>query len=482
MKTLLLSAFLCITFALQAQVPLVDYSFLAVPPSTVVNKVIVQPDGKILVGGGFTNYAGSGKSNLVRLNGDGTVDATFNPGGSGPDFLVQDMDLMPDGRILIAGNFGTYNGIQNYCVARLFPNAALDPGFHVPPNSINNAVYAIALHRSNAVLVAGDFFICGGHSQPHITRFDSTGVVDTTFWVGTGFDGTVYDLLVLPDQRIVAGGSFYNYQGNWCGDLALLASNGLHDPSMDTDPGFVGTGSSIRALALQPDGKLLAAGYFGWHNGVPRTAIARLDMSGAYDTSFISPLYPYAKVDAIAVQADGHILAGGEFTANMYSPAVPGPSCLIRMNADGSRDNSYDLGTGAGAQAGDTYFVRSIAIQQDGKVLAGGRFTNFDTEAQYQQLIRLHGSLITGITEEHDASAALNAWWSSGELQVTVPAGLSGDARLNVYSTNGQLVHSQLVSTAAGNTFRVRMDPVAGLLLLSLEQGSARLTAKVMVP
>ncbi len=482
MKAFLLVVMLCAGTALSAQVPIIDYSFLAVPPSTVVNKVIVQPDGKILVGGGFNNYAGTGKNNLVRLNNDGTVDATFNPGGSGPNFLVQDMDLMPDGRILIAGNFGTYNGIQNYFVARLFPNGALDPGFHVPPNSINNAVYAIALHRNNTVLVAGDFFICAGHSQPHITRFDSTGVVDTTFLVGTGFDGSVYDLLVLPDQRIVAGGSFYNYQGNWCGDLALLGSNGLHDASMDTDPGFVGTGSSIRALALQPDGKLLAAGNFGWHAGVPRTAIARLDMSGAYDASFISPLYPYAKVDAIAVQADGHILAGGEFTANMYTPAVPGPSCLIRMNADGSRDNSYDLGIGAGAEAGDTYFVRSIAIQQDNNVLVGGRFTTFDTETQYQQIIRLHGSLITGISERADVTPTLNAWWDSGELRVIMPPDFTGDARLNVYSTNGQLVHSQLVSTAIGSTFGVRMDPVAGLLLVSLEQGNARLTAKVMVP
>lgn len=482
MKPFLTLAILFASTALHAQVPIIDYSFLAAPPPTLVNKVLVQPDGKILVGGGFTNYAGSGKSNLVRLNSDGTVDATFNPGGSGPDFLVQDMDLMPDGRILIAGNFGTYNGIQNYFVARLFPNGTLDPGFHVPPNSINNAVYAIALHRNNTVLAAGDFFICAGHSQPHITRFDSTGVVDTTFLVGTGFDGTVYDLLVLPDQRIVAGGSFYNYQGNWCGDLALLASNGLHDASMDTDPGFVATGSSIRALALQPDGKLLAAGLFGWYDGVPRNAIARLDMSGAYDDTFTSPLYPYAKVDAIAVQTDGHILAGGEFTANMYAPPVTGPSCLIRMNANGSRDDTYDLGVGAGADAGDTYFVRSIAVQQDNKVLVGGRFTTFDTETQYQQLIRLHGSLLAGITESDAETPALNAWWYSGELRVTVPADFTGDARLNVYSSNGQLVHSQRAGAAANSTFGVRVNPVSGLLLVSLEQGNARLTAKVMVP
>ncbi|MBK6410324.1 MAG: delta-60 repeat domain-containing protein [Flavobacteriales bacterium] len=310
-----------------AQVPIIDYSFQAVPPTTLVNKVIVQPDGKILVGGGFDNYAGSGKNNLVRLNSDGTVDSTFNPGGSGPDFLVQDIDLMPDGRILIAGNFGTYNGIQNYFVARLFPNGTLDPGFHVPPNSINNAVYAVALHRNNTVLAAGEFFICAGLSQPRITRFDSTGVVDTTFLVGAGFTNTVYDLLVLPDDRIVAGGSFYNYQNNPSGNIALLAPNGLIDPLMDNDPGFQGPGRSGHWRGNRTARSCLG-GYFSYHNSVPRAGIARLDLSGAYDPTFTSPLYPYARVDAIAVQADGHILVGGEFIRNMYDPRRTRPVLL----------------------------------------------------------------------------------------------------------------------------------------------------------
>ncbi|MBK9060158.1 MAG: hypothetical protein IPL81_09905 [Flavobacteriales bacterium] len=482
MKHLLLLASLCVATMLHAQVPIIDYSFLAVPPSVLVNKVIVQPDGKILVGGGFTNYAGSGKGNLVRLNSDGTVDATFNPGGSGPDFLVQDIDLMPDGRILIAGNFNTYNGVQNNFVARLFPDGTLDPGFHVPPNSINSAVYAVALHRKNSVLVAGDFWVCSGHSQPHITRFDSTGVVDTTFLVGAGFTSTVYDLLVLPDDRILAGGTFFLYQDNPCGRIALLAPNGLFDPSMDNDPGIHGSASSVRALARQPDGKILVGGYFTYHNSVPRAAIARLDLSGAFDPSFTSPLYPYARVDAIAVQADGHILVGGEFIGSMYDPNVPGPSCLVRMNADGSRDDTYDLGTGLGADPGDTYFVRSIAVQQDKKVLVGGRFTSFDTETEYHQLIRLHESSFAGINEGHDAPAALNAWWNSRELRVTMPDGFTSGARLNVYTSTGQLVYSQRAGAAANSTIGVKMDPGTGLLLVSLEQGNARSTAKVMVP
>jgi uncharacterized delta-60 repeat protein len=482
MKSFVLAASLCATLAVSAQVPIIDYSFLAVPPTTMVNKVIVQPDGRILVGGGFDDYAGSGKNNLVRLNSDGTVDATFNPGGSGPNFLVQDMDLMPDGRILIAGNFLTYNGITNYYVARLFADGTLDPGFHVPPNAINGAVNAVALHKDNTVVVGGDFFVCYGHSQPYITRFEPTGAIDTTFLVGAGFTSSVYDILVLPDDRILVGGSFTMYQNNPSGKIALLASDGLFDPSMDNDPGLHGTSSSARALARQEDGKILVSGIFTHHNNVARPGIVRLDQSGAYDVTFTSPFYPYARVDAIAVQTDGHIMAGGEFTHGMYDPNVPGPARLVRLNANGSRDDTYDLGVGLGNDQGETYFVRSLALQPDGKTLVGGRFGSVSTETQYRQLIRLHESMPTGISEANNAPAGLNAWWNAGELHVTVPAGFTGDARLNVYTGTGQLVHSQRAGTAANSTFGVRLDPEAGMLFVSLEQDNTRLSTTVVVP
>lgn len=478
MRSLLLTAFLCITIAVQAQVPLVDYSFSAVSPSSFVNKVIVQPDGKILIGGGFLNYAGTGKNYLARLNSDGSVDDTFNPGGIGPDHLVQDMDLMPDGRILIAGNFVSYDGIQTQFVARLFANGILDYSFLVPPNTINGAVLAVAAHRDNTVLVGGEFFTCG-FTQPHIARFEPTGAVDTTFLVGSGFTGNVHDLLVLPDNRILVVGDFYMYQNELCGRIAMLTANGLYDPSMNNDPGFSGSACSLRTLAIQPDGKILAAGVFSHHNGVQRTAIARLDMNGAYDNSFTSPFYPYALIKALAVQSDGRILAGGDFTAGMYDPNVPGPASFLRLNTDGSRDDSYDVGEGTGPVAAS---VRSIVIQEDNKVLVGGAFSSFNTETQYPAIIRLHASSSTSVSEVQNATAGLSAWWNANELQLTAPFDLGSDARLNVYTTNGQLVYSQQVNAAAGSTFAVRIAPVAGLLLLSLEQGNTRFTAKVLVP
>jgi hypothetical protein len=92
---------------------------LAAVPSVQVLKVVELPDGKVLMGGTFTNYAGSSYDHLVRLNADGSLDYTFNSGHQGPQNSVYDIDVMPDGRILICGNFVQYNGVNSFFVARL---------------------------------------------------------------------------------------------------------------------------------------------------------------------------------------------------------------------------------------------------------------------------------------------------------------------------------------------------------------------------
>ncbi|HMN05341.1 MAG TPA: delta-60 repeat domain-containing protein [Flavobacteriales bacterium] len=479
MRPLLLPATLALATLVQAQqLPIIDYDFLAVPPSSLVNKVVVQPDGKILVGGSFTNYAGSGKQNLVRLNSDGTVDPAWNPGGIGPNHLVSDIDLMPDGRILIAGNFVTYNGSPVYFVARLLPNGLRDASFNIPPNSINNAVNAVALHKDNKVVAAGDFFICYGHSQPYITRFNEDGSLDLDFDIGTGFNDAVYDLHILPDESILCAGKFTQYNGNMCGRVALLSSAGPYDPSMDNDPGLVG--GPARALAMQPDGKLLVAGSFNYHDGQPANGLIRLNLDGTRDAGFASPFYPYASVRAVNVLPDGHIMAGGEYTSTMYSPNVGGPNRLTMLQANGSRDDGFGLGQGIlPTDPDNTAFVRSIAVQNDGKILVGGRFGFIDTEMQYRQLVRLKQG-VTGILEQDPA----NVWnvivdHANGELVLADPFHTSGKAHLLIHNGAGQLVHQAQVSVGGGPV-RIKVDLAPGLHLISLQQGGQRVAAKVV--
>lgn len=489
MRHLLLSFLATLSMQLHAQVALIDYGFLAVPPSVLVNSIVVQPDGKILVGGAFTNYAGSGKNNLVRLNSDGTVDPTWNPGGSGPTHLVEDIVLMPDGRILIGGGFVGYNGDQVLFVARLHPNGTRDTSFNIPLNAINNAVLAVELHTDGKVLAAGEFFICYGHSMPYIARFNTDGSPDLTFDIGTGFSSRVHDLLVLPDMRILVAGGFNSYNGHACGRIALLAPGGAYDASMNNSPGLGGIMGSARALVRQPDGKILVSGEFSMHHGTSANGIVRIGIDGTRDTGFASPFYPYAKVDAMAVQADGKIIVGGEYTATMYDPNVQGPNRITRLNADGSRDDAFGLGAGALPEAGGTAFVRAIAIQpaENGpgpadRILVGGRFGALDTETQYRQLVRLQEGNTTGLAEQH-ADNLLNVHFdpATGDLLIHDPFTEAGSTTLQIHTATGQLVHGSMVVAGAGTPIRLRAEFAMGMYLVSVQRGERRMMAKVMV-
>ena len=478
-KIYFIFCFICFSNIIQAQSTFVDYSFLAVPPSVIVYKVVEQPDGKILVGGAFTNYAGSGKKNLVRLNHDGTLDATFNIAGAGPDNMVRDLVLMSDGRIIVCGNFVSYNSTGCSFVIRLHSDGSVDNTFNVPPNAINGAILAVELHTDDKVLAAGEFFTCNGHSQPHITRFNYNGTTDTTFNIGTGFNTNVYDLLVLPDTRILASGRFNSFNGNICGNIALLSPGGPYDATMNNSPGFSGMSiSTAYDLERQSDGKILVAGDFSYHNGQLITGIARLDINGSRDLSFTPPFYPFAIIKAIAVQADNKIIAGGEFTDAMYNVGITGPNRIARMNINGIIDNSFAGGIGFNSP---NAFINDITIESDNKILVGGLFGSFDTETIYKQIIRLNSdpSGVSELTAVSQFQFYPNP--SSGSVFIENPFTSTNEARLIIYASNGKKVIEKNITFGVDSLFYFESNLNSGIYLFSLQTNESIVSRKVIV-
>jgi uncharacterized delta-60 repeat protein len=300
--------------------------------------------------------------------------------------------------------------------------------------------------------------------------------------VGTGFSHNVHEILVLPDMRILVGGQFAMYNGALTGHIALLSQGGPLDTSMDNDPGLSSTLGTVRALARQPDGKLLVGGYFQYHNGQPRSAIVRLNADGSNDPTFTSPLYPYALVRTIAVQPDGKLVVGGEFTSSEYANAVPGPARLVRLNADGSRDNTFTIGSGIGQGTDLTAYVHDLALQADGKIIVGGHFQTVDVEDSYHQLVRLLPDVLTGI-DEADARSTLRARYdaANGVLWVNPNAEANGPAQLSVMAINGQLVHTERVFQNAGVPIVLPVALTPGVFLVSLATTDHREQVRVVV-
>jgi uncharacterized delta-60 repeat protein len=332
----------------------------------IVWVIAVQPDGKILIGGGFTALAPNGgasvgRNRIARVNTDGTLDTTFDPN---PNSTINAIALQPDGKILIGGFFNTLtpNGgtgaINRNYIARLNTDGTVDLPFNANPNA---AVRAVAVQADGKILIGGGFTAFGGLTRNHMARLNAAGTVEVTFIPEPNSD--VYAIAVQPDGKILAGGSFSSasISGQTRNRIARFETDGRLDQTLNLNM----IGSYVSAVAVQSDGKILIGGLFDSVLGATRNNIARLNTDGTLDTAF----NPNANstVRAINVQTDGKILIGGDFRA---LEANGGPlltrNRIARLNSDGTLDASFDPDISGS--------VTTIALQPDGKILVGGFF------------------------------------------------------------------------------------------------------------
>ncbi|MFD2717685.1 hypothetical protein ACFST9_03090 [Hymenobacter monticola] len=330
-----------------------------------VHALAYQPDGKVVVGGKFGSYNGNEAASdcILRLNRDGTLDKTFNyralefrSGASGFDSygLVKALALQPDGKILVGGYWLNYNN-------------GMGPE---PPSGL--------------------------------MRLNPDGSLDKSFNLKgeenlTSFGGRVNALALQPDGKIVVGTQHGDGSEN---NLVRLNPDGSLDRTFAAPSeyasikGFARAEYSggkqqadVNALLLQPDGKILVAGNFDSYNGdqgISRCAM-RLNRDGTIDKTFSyrpsrkeDPVPQKQDVLALALQPDGKILIGGIFvTFNaiqvIYGETPKMPHGVMRLLPDGSRDESFNP-NGTGTNAG----VAALALQPDGRVLVGGGVRSYN--------------------------------------------------------------------------------------------------------
>jgi len=254
-----------------------------------VKSVVLQPDGKILAAGVFDGLGADPREglplrrNIARFHSVGLLDESFDP-GAGPSSEVRCTVLQPDGRILIGGTFAAYNGVERFQVARLNADGSLDTSFVVDWSQIGIAngltyVNAMVLLPNGRILIGGGSNFAVTQSQ--VWRLNPDGSFDPTFsptHLGTPNAAVeIRALLVQPDDRIVIGGQFLTVADVNRRCIARLNADGSLDTTFD--PGE-GTFAPVEALGLQPDGCLLIAGsQMQSMNGVPRPWIARLHSS-----------------------------------------------------------------------------------------------------------------------------------------------------------------------------------------------------------
>lgn len=188
----------------------------------------------------------------------------------------------------------------------------------------------------------------------------------------TGFNDEVLRVVRQPDDKLLVGGGFDTFSGEAGRILVRLNADGTRDNSfVQTGTGF---NNSVQGIAVQADGKVVVGGFFADYNGVGRSAIARLNADGTLDNTFVVGTGLDGFAYTVAVQADGKILVGGNYYA--YNGNVL--HYLVRLNANGSFDTTFNSG-GIGVDG----FVTALALQPDGKILVGGNFTRYQGHATY---------------------------------------------------------------------------------------------------
>ncbi|MEK7678484.1 MAG: Calx-beta domain-containing protein, partial [Verrucomicrobiota bacterium] len=350
----------------------------------LIYSAALQQDGNLLIGGDFRTVNDVLRNRMARLNADGSLDTSFDP-ALGPNNSIRTMLIEPEGRILIGGLFTTVNGTNRNYIARLNFDGNIDPTFS-PGGGADNPIYALARQADGRILIGGDFTAFNGVPRNFIARLKPNGVLDATFSAGTGANGTIYAIAVQSDGKILIGGDFTMFNGLPRRSIVRVNQDGSPDTGFDSG---VGPNGSVRAIAVQSDGEILIGGLFTAIDGALRNRVGRLNADGRLDLGFNVGVGlgsgANGPVSTIAVQIDGKILLGGDFTL------VNGVTRnrITRLNTDGTVDPTINFGTGANAA------VSSIVLQPDRKIILVGGFTEYDSVPR-KHIARIHGGSISG--------------------------------------------------------------------------------------
>ncbi|MFL6234103.1 MAG: delta-60 repeat domain-containing protein [Thermoanaerobaculia bacterium] len=228
----------------------------------------------------------------------------FDP-GYGASETVHAVAVQPDGKVLIGGQFMAVDGHPHIGVARLNADGSFDETFLTETNATVASLY---VQKDGKILVGGGFTEIGGQPRGGLVRLNPDGTVDDTFDPRIA-EGGVFAIAGQPDGKLVIGGFFTGAGGQPRHCIARVEADGRLDPTFN--PGY-GVDGYVSAIALQPDGRIVIGGQFSWVDGQARINLARLQTDGALDTSV--QLDTDGPVHALAAQADGQILAGGSFT------------------------------------------------------------------------------------------------------------------------------------------------------------------------
>lgn len=441
---------------------------VSAPDYGVANSMVVQPDGKIIIGGNTVSDQSPWKFALMRFNTNGTLDTTFGSGGTvlttvnlgayGGRLLLQ-----PDGKILLAGY--SYTNEYDFAVVRYNTDGSLDTSFNSTGYAVQTVNISsfdecndIALQQDGKIVLVGRTAQIPGTPDLHwdigVMRFNANGSLDTTFngtgilTIDLGAEEAAYSVIMQPDGKILIGGFQRISKANFL--LIRLNSDGSFDTTFGAGGSAINSISSVEnaiiTMGLQSDGKILAGGWGG--------VITRYATNGVIDMGFaISGVATVPSVDVGRLK----VIAGDEFLVALRGG-------VARYLNDGAQDTNFSI---PNINIPNTFCdADTVDIQNDGKILQGGycnqgvaKFAVMRLqETRTKRFLDFNGD---GLTDMSIFRPSNSQWWYSSNLSNQIFAGqwgLSTDRPVPADFTGDGRTDVAIFRPSSGEWFILRSD------------------------
>ena len=400
-----------------------------------VSSVVLQPDGKILIGGRFSVVNGQSRPGIARLNTDGTLDTTFDADLDdsivNPDISV--IELLATGELIIGGFFLGIGGEDIDNLALVDSTGAVDNSVDI---AFNGSILDLAIQSDGKILALGFFTSVAGQSRYRLARFNTDWTLDASFNPLASGDGSFSRVVVDGGDRAILIGFIDSIGGVARPDIARLTTNGSLDASFA--PGF-GSFAILYDVLIDAAGKIVVAGSYETVNGVDRGGLARLNDDGSLDTTFVPE--EVFSAWSLAIDDSGHILAGADLGADFPFEAKVG-----KFSGDGAQASGF---TTELFESSLSVAVRTAAVDDLGRTYIGGTFTSLGGVAR-KNLARLNadGTL--------DASFQMDADYGVYDIQQDQNGRflVAGDFR-----QIGGLERGRIIRLESDGSFDASFDP-----------------------
>nr|WP_294859110.1 T9SS type A sorting domain-containing protein [uncultured Fluviicola sp.] len=307
----------------------------------------IQSSGKVIVGGDFLETS-TGTSTayrrIARLDSNGNADQTFwtgpNFNDKGTNDVVEDIEVLPDDKVLVAGRFSSFGGTPANHLMKMNPDGGLDNTFNIGIGLAGNYDFLnrVKVMGNGKIMIAGSFNSWNNLPNTNLVRLNSNGSLDQTFSTGSGPNGFIFAIHELANGKIAIGGDFTSYNNIPCNRFCILNPDGTLDPNYIVGSGF---SDAVYAISSDATGNIYVGGNFNTYKGITSPYFVCISSTGAFNNNFVSGFND--KVNVIKAQPDGSILLGGAFYGyNSYAI-----HSFARILATGAIDTMFNRSSGA---------------------------------------------------------------------------------------------------------------------------------------